>query len=208
MNYQHTYNQLIAKAQARNGVAGYCERHHITPRSLGGSDEKTNIVALTAREHFVAHMLLAKVHGGNMWYAVLRMKGQTPYMNSRLYNAARILYGAYQKDKLTLRNPMHDPNVAKKVAATKRSRQQYANPWGKYNALHATRMQDPVYAQDLRMKRKKANAISVLNRQITNCKKFSLICALKEQNCNMPQIAKISGIPYGTVYKVLRATYA
>jgi hypothetical protein len=33
--------------------------HHIHPRSLGGSDTSTNIVYITAREHYELHMLLA-----------------------------------------------------------------------------------------------------------------------------------------------------
>ena len=39
----------------------YFERHHIIPRSLGGSNESDNIVKLTAREHFIAHLLLTKM---------------------------------------------------------------------------------------------------------------------------------------------------
>lgn len=36
----------------------YTESHHIIPRSLGGSNNKDNLVKLTAREHFIAHLLL------------------------------------------------------------------------------------------------------------------------------------------------------
>ena len=39
----------------------YCETHHIVPRSFGGSDDNSNLVNLTAREHFIAHELLVKV---------------------------------------------------------------------------------------------------------------------------------------------------
>jgi len=38
---------------------GY-EIHHIIPKSLGGSDNKENLVLLTAREHYIAHWLLYK----------------------------------------------------------------------------------------------------------------------------------------------------
>lgn len=55
MNYALTYSKLIAKAKARVCVDGYVERHHILPKALGGSDDSSNLVALTAREHFVAH---------------------------------------------------------------------------------------------------------------------------------------------------------
>lgn len=58
MNYVRTYGYLIARAKARSAVSGYFERHHVVPRSFGG----TEVVKLTAREHFLAHWLLFKIH--------------------------------------------------------------------------------------------------------------------------------------------------
>ena len=63
MNYQKIYDQLIAKRQ-QNPISkknGYCERHHIIPKSLGGLDDDSNKVNLTAREHYIAHLLLVKI---------------------------------------------------------------------------------------------------------------------------------------------------
>jgi group I intron endonuclease len=37
----------------------YHERHHITPRCMGGADDKDNLIDLFAREYFEAHRLLA-----------------------------------------------------------------------------------------------------------------------------------------------------
>ena len=54
--YQKWYDQLIGRARNRT-IEGYVERHHIVPKSLGGTNEKGNLVALTAREHWIAHML-------------------------------------------------------------------------------------------------------------------------------------------------------
>lgn len=90
MNYQKVYDDLIAKCQKRQFVDGYKERHHITPKSLGGSNDSSNLVDLTAREHFIAHFLLAKIHGGTQWHAISRMRGNDDfYINSRLYEVAR-----------------------------------------------------------------------------------------------------------------------
>ena len=61
MNYQRIYDQLIDRA--RNRVPdGYVERHHVIPRCMGGSDEADNLVALYPEEHFLAHVLLVKIH--------------------------------------------------------------------------------------------------------------------------------------------------
>jgi 5-methylcytosine-specific restriction endonuclease McrA len=52
--YTRWYYNIIQRAQQRN-ISGYTEKHHIIPRSFGGSNQKENLVALTAREHFVCH---------------------------------------------------------------------------------------------------------------------------------------------------------
>ena len=53
----------------------YTEIHHIIPRCMGGSNDKTNLVSLTPEEHFVAHQLLVKIYPNNpkLVYAVRMM---------------------------------------------------------------------------------------------------------------------------------------
>jgi hypothetical protein len=209
MNYQRIYHQLIANAIARNGVDGYCEKHHIQPKSLGGTDDVSNIVALTAREHFIAHMLLAKMHGGTQWYAVLRLKGlQKQCVNSRLYTIARQKYAAHRKIELAKNNPMHNVEIAKQVASTKRQRGQYTNPWGKWNAMHTSRMQNTEYANSLKANRVFANQQSVIKRQIANAQNYSTIYGLFERHCSYKEIAQLLNMKYSTVYRILQVQYA
>jgi hypothetical protein len=61
--YTIAYNNIISRAKARV-LVGYGENHHIIPKSLGGSDDKNNLVKLTAREHFICHLLLTKMVTG------------------------------------------------------------------------------------------------------------------------------------------------
>ena len=61
--YSKWYRALIAKRK-NNPPIGYCERHHILPHSLGGTNDKANLVKLTAREHFICHRLLVKMLEG------------------------------------------------------------------------------------------------------------------------------------------------
>jgi hypothetical protein len=56
--YLTWYEQLVAKAKSRPLLDGYVERHHVVPVSLGGSNNTENIITLTAREHYIAHLLL------------------------------------------------------------------------------------------------------------------------------------------------------
>lgn len=60
MQYIKHYNKLIDRARTRPIPNEYTERHHIIPQSMNGSDDADNIVHLTAREHFLAHLLLWK----------------------------------------------------------------------------------------------------------------------------------------------------
>ena len=64
MNYKQIYNRLIERAKNRQ-IDGYLERHHIIPRCLGGSDDLSNLVRLTPEEHYIAHLLLIKIHPSN-----------------------------------------------------------------------------------------------------------------------------------------------
>ena len=59
MNYQKIHDAIIERAKTRK-LEGYKERHHIIPRCLGGTDDNENLVDLTAREHFIIHLLYNK----------------------------------------------------------------------------------------------------------------------------------------------------
>ena len=61
--YKSWYNSIIQKANNRT-ISTYKEKHHILPRCLGGKDNQENLVELTAREHFIVHMLLCKFTKG------------------------------------------------------------------------------------------------------------------------------------------------
>lgn len=63
--YSKYYFSIINNAKSRvldDNV--YVENHHIIPRSLGGIDDENNLVKLTAREHFICHLLLTKMTNG------------------------------------------------------------------------------------------------------------------------------------------------
>lgn len=57
MNYKKVYDELMLSRLDR--VCNddfYYEKHHIIPKSLGGTNKKDNLVKLTPKEHFLAHM--------------------------------------------------------------------------------------------------------------------------------------------------------
>lgn len=63
MNYQTIYNILIERCKQRKNLPEvYVELHHIIPQSIGGTNDKTNLVELTLREHYFAHELLVRIY--------------------------------------------------------------------------------------------------------------------------------------------------
>jgi len=78
LNYQNLYNQLIESRKLRlPDIKQYYENHHILPSSIRGSNKKENLIALTPKEHFIAHLLLFKFTTGKdkvkMGYALHMM---------------------------------------------------------------------------------------------------------------------------------------
>jgi hypothetical protein len=64
MNYQKIYDDLINRGKNRT-IDDRTETHHIIPRCMNGSDDKSNLVDLTPEEHYVAHQLLVKIYPKN-----------------------------------------------------------------------------------------------------------------------------------------------
>lgn len=66
--YTKWYITIIQNALARDEVTSYTEIHHIIPRSFGGSNDKSNLIKLLVREHYVVHLLLPKMVSGQHKY--------------------------------------------------------------------------------------------------------------------------------------------
>lgn len=95
---QHHYNryqQFIGSLRGQS-VDGYAEVHHIVPRSFGGSDDADNLIRLTARQHFIAHWMLARAIGGSAARAFFMMSNFGKYgsVNSTTYQITRQEYAA------------------------------------------------------------------------------------------------------------------
>lgn len=110
MDYALAYSRLIAHFRSIE-VEGYSEKHHIMPRSLGGGDEAENLVRLTPKAHFLAHRLLAKIHGGSMWAALACMANPKTTsaigvkVTSRIYDLIRRKDAIWRSEFYTENNP-------------------------------------------------------------------------------------------------------
>ena len=106
MNYEKIYDSLIQKRliDKIDRSICYCEYHHIKPRSIYPEleFEQSNIIALTLREHFFAHLLLQQIYKtkyGKTSIQYKKMLSAIRYMldtrkyktkTSRLYEKIRI----------------------------------------------------------------------------------------------------------------------
>lgn len=101
MDYSKLYSGLITFRilnPLKISQSFYTEDHHIVPSCLGGSDTPENMVRLTAREHFIAHRLLSKIHPhhAGLAYAVFQMsRRHNRKMNSREYEILKKTYGEH-----------------------------------------------------------------------------------------------------------------
>jgi hypothetical protein len=96
MDYKKIYNSIIEKRKLNELPKDvYGEKHHILPKCLGGNDEKDNLIRLTAKEHFICHLLLSEMFPKESfeWYktnhAFQMMCSSTSkhsrYINGRIY---------------------------------------------------------------------------------------------------------------------------
>ena len=129
--YSKWYFNIIKSAQVQE-IAEYTEKHHIIPKSLGGSNTKDNLVNLTARQHFICHWLLTKMvittkHRYQMWNAfscmLYRVRPEQPRYKISSHIFAIIKSEGSKIKSLTFsgeNNPMYgikgilNPNFGKK----------------------------------------------------------------------------------------------
>ncbi len=105
MDYQKHYDALINRARNRT-LDGYVEKHHVIPRCMNGTDDQTNIVSLTAEEHYIAHQLLVKIYPTN---AKLIFAAQALGMNSNGNRPNNKKYGWLRRRASKLRTGVKRP---------------------------------------------------------------------------------------------------
>lgn len=117
--YTSWYYSIINKAKDRT-ISGYVEKHHIVPRTLNGKNNKSNIVSLTAREHFICHLLLTKMLTGEdrhkMVYALHMLSNakninqQNRYLpSSKLYEYERKIFSETHSIRMKKNHPLQNP---------------------------------------------------------------------------------------------------
>lgn len=132
MDYKKIYDQLIKKAQSENRSRGkvYYEGHHIIPKCLGGTGSArninhSNIVLLTAKEHYMAHRLLVKIYPDNK-YLQRAMMFMVQSNNKERYAPSSRIFETIKLECIDrLKNRKFSDEARKKMSEAKKGKQ----PW-------------------------------------------------------------------------------
>lgn len=131
MNVHEIYTKLIDRAKVRVLDANiYREQHHIIPRCLGGEDCKENIVELTSREHYIAHLLLCKIYPHNNKLA-FAFKAMCVYPN----NGCRVVRKSRVYEQLRLKGRFKHTDEAKQKMRRAKLGKKYDEIHGKEKAI-------------------------------------------------------------------------
>lgn len=96
----------------------YCESHHILPKSMGGTNDKENLVNLNPREHYIAHRLLTKFTEGQDYYKMMwalhrMVHGNTEVLSSKMYEKFRLEWSTFiSKNHPSKSNPEWAKNLS------------------------------------------------------------------------------------------------
>jgi len=122
--YTIWYNNIIQQAKSRDlPKETYTEKHHIIPKSLGGDNSDSNLVTLTAREHFICHLLLPRMLIGvakrNMTFAIWSMLNRD---HSKQQSRYKVNSHTYQRLKIQVSNASSQLHKGKTVSAETRAK--------------------------------------------------------------------------------------
>lgn len=124
MNYRKLYINIIAYAKSQNrhkGDGNYYEAHHVLPKSLFPlwKSRKSNIILLTAREHFFVHQLLTKIYPSNQMnfalHAFISRPNADYKISSREYERIRKAHSDFMKTQHYALGTKRSPEVIKKI---------------------------------------------------------------------------------------------
>jgi hypothetical protein len=123
--YTICYYSIINRSMSRS-ISGYTEKHHIIPKSLGGSDSPENLAILTAKEHYIVHLLLPYMvseptHKRKMWGALRCMSKMVSPTHTRYVGSARFYEKAKENtDFGHMRGKKHSEESKKKMSKSQK----------------------------------------------------------------------------------------
>ena len=156
--YNDYISRILSERNNTKDTENYQERHHIIPKSLGGSNEKSNLIWLYSQEHYYAHKLLAleNPHNQSIQYAFFMMSNNCDKNGERKKNIKltpeeyaeqrKILHGSMSGEN----NPMYGRIASEETRAKMRK-----------SSRHLSGPNHPLYGTHRTEEQKKAQSEKV-----------------------------------------------
>ena len=138
MTYDEFINNILNTRGRFNCGNEYHERHHIVPKCLNGTDTEDNLIDLFAREHFIAHKLLAEKYPDS--YSIIQAYHLMTYLKNNVeqryvptpeeYEEARKKFSQMLKQKY--RNKENHPCYGTHISEKRKKAISNANKGNKY----------------------------------------------------------------------------
>ena len=130
--YSQWYCSIITTAQSRTFNPEVVEKHHILPKSLGGTNNVSNLVALTPREHYICHLLLTKMYEGKAkqkmvyaFWAIMNLCNK--YQERKVFRGR--LYESLRQQYIQLQKETAGPNHPRRGRKTGRTKESFTTEW-------------------------------------------------------------------------------
>lgn len=136
----HPNIRLIARylkfvnCYCQKDIIGYSEKHHILPRSFGGTDDLGNIVKLPARAHYIAHLILARATRSPKMIKALHKMVHSKSVN-RTYKITSKVYAYLKAEHAKIVSQYSKGTVVAKHIYTEEISRIPANVFHKYNGI-------------------------------------------------------------------------
>ena len=196
MTYQEFIDNILNTRGRFSCGDEYHERHHIKPKCLGGTNDKENLIDLYAKEHFIAHKLLAEENQTNtslvQAYGIMAFTKNSDEDRYELtpeeYENARKALSNAMKEKY--KNPENHPSYGIHLSEERKKRISEVNKGNKYCLGR-------VLSQETKDKIGNANR----NPSAETRKKMSEAqLARNIKRGNHPQAKKVIKLSDGTIY--------
>jgi hypothetical protein len=218
MNYRKLYDKLVTSRKSLNrkkNLEVYYEAHHIKPKCFGGDGDcrnikHPNIVLLTPKEHYIAHLLLVAIYPESpamkkaLWNMCITGKKERYKPFARTFEKIRLAYIASVQDSGgTFYGKKHTIESLVKIGAASKGRK--ANLGNRYS--EETRKKLSEIAKQRKLSNQTRKKISKATCGGNHYKAIPIVCEKTGQIFGSgKELSEYTGIPSSTIRRWLNGT--
>lgn len=200
--YTRWYYSIIRNAEKENRKRNdimYYENHHIIPKCLNGNNNKTNLILLTSKEHFICHKLLCKMISNKKQLFLLKsavsyfMNNSKRNLSARYIEEARRIQSENKKNQIPWNKGLSHSEETKRKIGLKNSHSTLTEHGRKIKSEFTKKnnpMKNSFYAEKARTNRSKFFKIVSPEGNIFEIRNLSQFC--KENNLHKGNMCSVS----------------